>query len=87
MKRRGIYAAFATLGDLSTDENDKQQGQNKAINRNLSTTKDKSRCVCGFIHPYFDCFYLNPNGSKTPEGFKPRQDRITKIISTVNGDA
>ncbi|KAF4303282.1 Integrase catalytic core [Botryosphaeria dothidea] len=41
------------------------------------------KCLCGLLHWYFQCFYLNPNAPNRPADFKPNkkvQDKILKLI-------
>ncbi|KAF4311340.1 Integrase catalytic core [Botryosphaeria dothidea] len=31
------------------------------------------KCLCGLLHWYFQCFYLNPNAPNRPADFKPNK--------------
>ena len=80
--KRGSNAAFAILGDLSTDKDNRTM--DRAPKR--PNFDNKRRCVCGFNHLFQDCYYLNPNGIKLPPSWKPNDLTISRIISTIQGD-
>ncbi|KAF4302143.1 Integrase catalytic core [Botryosphaeria dothidea] len=44
------------------------------------------KCLCGLLHWYFQCFYLNPNAPNRPADFKPNKKVQDKILKLMKND-
>lgn len=72
------HSAFA-----ATDENDNDNENDKDKPSFKGNTQNPPKCLCGKMHWYGDCYYLNPD--KRPAGWKLNA-RIIKLIEEAMKD-
>jgi hypothetical protein len=88
---RGKHTAFATFQDIqkgsseqgnATSQQNAPNAQSRASNNNRQTTKPVQNCLCGKLHWFSDCFYLN--SKIRPANWTPIASIQKKITDALN---